>query len=186
MNGKAKICPDCKRYEAPTSGDAMSPFCWKKSTGDATDCLQSQVRNLSAMVGELMQKPQEPATYTQINYDWQRIIDDKMHCEFSDDGEVWSKEISPLNGVDIHYEFPFRRINISWKYCRPILPKPIVGQIAKHYGGECPVTDDRVVLVRLRGRDKWFMYIADQLNWTHENTTGDVIEFILLPDGVRI
>ena len=54
-------------------------------------------------------------------YDWDKIIEDKILCEFSDDGDFKDDEkvISILTSIDEYRGFYYNSQGFRYKYCKP-------------------------------------------------------------------
>ena len=61
-------------------------------------------------------------------YDWDKIIEDKILCEFSDDGDFKDDEkvISILTSIDEYRGFYYNSQGFRYKYCKPFNPSEYI------------------------------------------------------------
>lgn len=61
-------------------------------------------------------------------YDWDKIIEDKILCEFSDDNDYKDDEkvISILTSIDEYRGFYYNSQGFRYKYCKPFNPSEYI------------------------------------------------------------
>lgn len=94
--------------------------------------------------------------------DWQKIIDNKVLCEFSDYAKDW------YIGYLYSYDGSFfkRTYSDSFKYCRPAQ-----NILFGHNGGECPLPEGIKVMVNYRSAMKHSLLTEGDVslfNWINE------------------